>query len=96
MYMFIYMYVHVHVRVHVHVQCTCTCMCTIRTILLQALSQWHKVLNASSRGPCPELCLALSVEEQGEEEKGTEDEKCKNKQGTVTQQPQQVSGAFDL
>ena len=70
-------------------------MCTIHTILLQALSQWHKVLNASSRGPCPELCLALSVEEQGEEEKGTE-EKCKNKQGTVTQQPQQVSGAFDL
>ena len=88
MYMFVYMYV--HVRVHVQ------CMCTIRTILLQALSQWHKVLNASSRGPCPELCLALSVEEQGEEEKGTEDEKCKNKQGTVTQQPQQVSGAFDL
>ena len=45
-------------RVHVFTSCDTAA---------QVLPQWYKVLNVRTRGPCPELCLSLSIEEQREQ-----------------------------
>lgn len=53
----------------------------------KVLPRCYKVLNVRTKGPCPELYLSLSVEEQGEEQKGKESGSGK----PAIQQQQQLS-----
>ena len=36
-------------------------------LFFQVFPHWRKVLNARTRGPCPQLYLSLSIEEHGVE-----------------------------